>query len=160
MSPRRGGSREGGGQRSPQSNTVQDTDDRIPKENMYGTIRPSNKAKQEVVDDVDCLPPPPQESFEEARQPLLAPPKPAPRMTLQGQEGLDAHTPRSNRSIDSGLGVVAVTFPSQYVLFQVCQTQAQRRPRQVHQDNKRWWWTRPRTARAPPWTTSTCQVEK
>merc|ERR1711962_810749 len=24
-------------------------------------------------------------------------------MTLQGQEGLDAHTPRSNRSIDSGL---------------------------------------------------------
>ena len=109
MSPRRGGSSQGGGQRSPQSNTVQDTDDRIPKENMYGTIRPSNKvAKQEVVDDVDCLPPPPQESFEEARQPLLAPPKPAPRMTLQGQEGLDAHTPRSNRSIDSGLGVEAI----------------------------------------------------
>ena len=96
---------------------MQDTDDRIPKENMYGTIRPNNnKAKQEMVDDVDCLPPPPQESFEEARQPLLAPPKPAPRMTLQGQEGLDAHTPRSNRSIDSGLGVEATTFPSQYVI--------------------------------------------
>ena len=101
MSPRRAGTLGGQSQRSPQSNTVQDTDDRIPKENMYGTIRPKMKPT-EVVDDVDCLPPPPQESFEEVRQPLLAPPKPAPRMALQGQEGLDAHTPRSNRSIDSG----------------------------------------------------------
>ena len=109
MSPRRNGTLGGGqSQRSPQSNTVQDTDDRIPKENMYGTIRPKMKQASEVVmDDVDCLPPPPQcESFEDARQPLLAPPKPAPRMALQGQEGLDAHTPRSNRSIDSGNEII------------------------------------------------------
>ena len=96
MSPRRAA-----GQRSPQTNTVQDTDDRIPKENMYGTIRPKAKPAQEV-DDVDCLPPPPQEGYEEARQPLLQPPKAAPRM-VQGSEGMEAHTPRSNRSIDSGL---------------------------------------------------------
>ena len=96
MSPRKAG-----GQRSPQSNTVQDTDDRIPKESMYGTIRPKTKQVQDA-DDVDCLPPPPQSGYEETRQPLLAPPKHTTRM-LQGQEGLDAHTHCSNRSIDSGL---------------------------------------------------------
>jgi hypothetical protein len=100
MSPRRAAA---GGQRSPQTNTVQDTDDRIPKESMYGTIRPKVKPVQDS-DDVDCLPPPPQEGFEDSRQPLLAPPKAAPRMFSQhGQDGMDAHTPRSNMSIDSGL---------------------------------------------------------
>jgi len=65
MSPRRAAA---GGQRSPQSNTVQDTDDRIPKENVYGTIRPK-AVKQPVTEteDVDCLPPPPQEGYEETR---------------------------------------------------------------------------------------------
>jgi len=98
-SPRRGGGGGGvGGQRSPaNSATVQDTDDRIPKETLYGTIRPK---KQPVADDdVDCLPPPPQcgGEYEDAR-PLLAPP----RHQGQRKEGED-HTPRSNRSIDSGL---------------------------------------------------------
>lgn len=108
------------GQRSPVSNTVQDTDDRIPKESIYGTIR--TKGKQRPVadgetivalnchlasrieeEDMDTLPPPPiDDGFEESKQPLLAPPKPAPRKG-HNQDVLDIHTPRSNRSIDSGL---------------------------------------------------------
>ena len=84
----------GGGQRSPQTNTVQDTNDRIPKESIYGTLRTKGKLARPLTEgeatvapnchlasrideeDVDSLPPPPvDDGFEEARQPLLAPPK-------------------------------------------------------------------------------------
>ena len=71
------------GQSSPQTNTVQDTDDRIPKDSIYGTIRMKRReaAAEEVArveEDVDSLPPPPaDDGFEENRNPLLTAPKPA-----------------------------------------------------------------------------------
>ena len=77
------------GQCSPQpvqTNTVQDTDDRIPKDSIYGTIRmkrreaASNEEMSRVEEDVDSLPPPPaDDGYEDNRNPLLAAPKPAPR---------------------------------------------------------------------------------
>lgn len=96
---------------SPLTSTVQDTDDRIPKESIYGTVRPKGKHRPlgELEasggcipeEDVDVLPPPPHDE-EDGGRPLLQPPKPAPRKG-PSQEVQDIHTPRSNRSIDSGL---------------------------------------------------------
>ena len=68
---------------SPCQQTVQDTDDRIPKDSIYGTIRMKRReaAAEEVArveEDVDSLPPPPaDDGFEDNRNPLLTAPKPA-----------------------------------------------------------------------------------
>ena len=69
---------------SPCQQTVQDTDDRIPKDSIYGTIRMKrreNVANEElarVEEDVDSLPPPPaDDGYDDGRN--LAAPKPAPR---------------------------------------------------------------------------------
>ena len=75
------------GQSSPQTNTVQDTDDRIAKDSIYGTIRmkrreaANNEELARVEEDVDSLPPPPVDDgcgvYDDARN--LSAPKPAPR---------------------------------------------------------------------------------
>ena len=74
------------GQSSPQTNTVQDTDDRIAKDSIYGTIRmkrreaANNEELARVEEDVDSLPPPPADDgcvYDDARN--LSAPKPAPR---------------------------------------------------------------------------------
>ena len=69
---------------SPCQQTVQDTDDRIPKDSIYGTIRMkrretvANEELARVEEDVDSLPPPPaDDGYDDGRN--LAAPKPAPR---------------------------------------------------------------------------------